>query len=109
MYYSDFEPTNKHLVESKMFKGNRDYEVQQRVDRVVRVKPAPEKRISMSGIGYKEPSGKISYPLSSQKKIFGMTPKTLLVSLGIIVVSIWILSKTEANAGEVVNNGSVVV
>ena len=92
MYNMDFEATNGHLLGRKMFNG-RDSR-QREARRIVRLIPKPEKRMNMSGNGYREPEGGTNYPLSNDKMIFGMRPKTLAVALGIIVISIWVISKT---------------
>lgn len=102
----DFEPSNSHLLASKMFNG-RDSRIVY-VKRKPKSRPKPEKRINMQG-SYKEPSGKTSYPESREKKIFGMQPKTLAIAVGVIIVSIWVLKQTGSReASQIVGNGGMV-
>jgi len=103
----DFEISNSHLLQGKMFNG-RDSR-QKYIQKVVRVVPVMEKRINMNGKGYREPEGSINYPENNQKKIFGMSPKTLMVALGVVVVSIWVLSKTGSNNDVTMASGGAIM
>ena len=102
----DFEATNGHLLRDKMFNGRDSRRVIER--RRVVILPKQEKRLKMKGNNYREPEGNIRYPLFNEKKIFGMKPKTLGVALGIIVISIWVLSRTGDSSGNMVNNGGTI-
>ena len=89
-----FEPSNSNLLSQKMFVVG-DVRIPNKKRRIVRRKLI-EKKLKMTGEEQKEFEGETNYPVSADKKIFilGMTPKTLLVSLGVIVISIWIIKQT---------------
>lgn len=107
MYNIDFEATNSNLLSNKMFNGRDSRQINQR-RRVVRLVKKPEKRANMKGSNFKEPEGNTLYPKLTNAKIFGMTPKTLGVALGVIVLSIWVLSKTGDSSGQMINNGGAI-
>jgi len=102
MNVSDFEPANGHLIGRKMFN------VSDRRNRMVLVKKRRkpnEKKMKMkyeTSFGFE---GEQSYPVNSDKKIFGMKPRTLVVALGVIVISIFILKSTASTNVEMANGG----
>lgn len=95
----DFEPSNGNLLSQKMFSVG-DVRIQSRQRRRKIKRPKIEKRLRMTGEENKEFEGKTDYPVDTTKKIFGMKPKTLGIALGIVVISIWVISKTGGSPSE---------
>ncbi|NRA12376.1 MAG: hypothetical protein HRT57_10515 [Crocinitomicaceae bacterium] len=72
-----------------------------------RIVAPPQPRVSSvegQNNGYTE--AQTNYPINMDKKIFGMQPKTLAIALGVIVVGILVLSRTN-NPQQGVNNGGL--
>lgn len=106
MNYSDFESNNGVLLKNGMNgKDLRTPRYQER--RVIKRKivKQPEVRLRMEDEGHYNYEGETNYPINNDKKIFGMRPKTLAVTLGIIVIAIVIINMTGVKNTEVVNNG----
>ena len=106
MNRSEFEPTNGFMLKGRMFKS-RDRRRFGKRKVMKRIVAPPQPRVSSvegQNNGYTE--AQTNYPINMDKKIFGMQPKTLAIALGVIVVGILVLSRTN-NPQQGVNNGGL--
>lgn len=102
MNIRDFEPVNGGLLSRKMLNGN-DYTNRNNrvpVKRIIK----PQQPIMKIQNNMSSFDGEAKYPLEDEKKMFGMKPKTVVLALGVIVVSILIMNMFGVDKGEMPQN-----
>jgi len=111
MTRSDFEPTNGFMLKTRMLNGGTKYKAKRSNRRERIMKPKLKTKISSFEGGSNNDSYinmVKNYPINMDKKIFGMRPKTLAISLGVIIVSIIILNMSgKSGVTQVVEGGGL--
>ncbi len=88
MNFAEFEPTNGNKLSRKMFGAS----PRRPKIRMVR-RPVEIRLSSVDG----EDETETNYPVDMNKKIFGMTPKTLAIALGVIVIGVLAINLIGVN------------
>lgn len=106
MILSDFEPSNSHMLKRGMVKGrDRRYAIPKRK---IKFKRPVERKMKIEGEDLNTKK-ETNYPEGSKKKILGMTPQNLALTMGIIIVGALLINSfgQKELVGEAVNNGVV--